>query len=152
MPSKVPNKGDSSPLERAKKVSDRLQQATETLNGSLRQAEEVLIQLKLGVRASVEMLLDGEILFGPRTRYLTFCKHNDKWGLFVETVREDEILDGDPLPLLNCSRAVRLGAVELLPSLFDQLIDAAEHEIANVEQKAVSAQDFVIGVLQGRSS
>jgi hypothetical protein len=129
-------------LAEARGLGGRMAAATETLNANLRELEAALTALQLGVTATVLMNdpdADGFL------RYLSFGKDNRDWKLLILTTEFGRVEDDAPVessPLLNCSRAIRLKAVDNLPALVERLIAKATSEIEEVEAQAKKAAAF----------
>jgi hypothetical protein len=140
--------------QKAQELSRTLNESTDELNAQLREAEKVLIELKLGVSVSVDMSKD--MLWGET---LDFGKIDGDWKLLYWSGPVDQALfgivanaDGDiPLrgpnwrstQLSSASRAVRVRACEHLPALFAGLIKEAEKQIGQVKEGAKRARTFV---------
>lgn len=115
-------------IERARDVGRRLTEATEQLNTVIARAENVLVELDLGIEASVPL--------NVRELKLVFKKYKDDWGLFVED-------QGDLMPLRKSSRAIRIAAANNFQALFDQIITVGNARLGEVEEALQSANDFV---------
>lgn len=107
--------------------------ATDRLNEALREAEDALAELGLGVTASVS--LEGD-------RSLHFKKHGNEWGLMVAK-RGDE---ANPTLLLSASRRTRLEAAGRLPDLHEALHDAYDDELRRIDRAVDSLRTFTLSV------
>jgi hypothetical protein len=142
--------------EKAKGLSKTLNESTDELNAQLKEAEKVLMELKLGVSVSVDMSMD--MVWGET---LDFGKIEGEWKLLhwsgpvEQAVFRGNEDDGNvplrgpswrSIPLLSASRAVRVRACEHLASLFASLIQEAERQIGEVKEGAQMARTFVKSV------
>jgi hypothetical protein len=137
-------------LVRARNYGPRLAETTDEVNEGLRDATEAIKSLGLGVSGFVEFPLDTDDPNSDWQRYLRFGKLDNEWCLCV--------LEGPggmgeeayrPEPLLNCSKKVRLAAVDLLPALVAELVSKAEKAIVESEKKAKALSMFVSAVRSG---
>jgi hypothetical protein len=101
--------------------------ATEALNTTLRQIEEELIRLNLGVSAFVPVAGVALLVFGKR---------DQAWRLLVK--------EGNACtPLASANRALRIEAVQQLPALLAKLFETFRAETVGVTAAARQAQDFL---------
>lgn len=107
--------------------------ATERLNDALREAEDALAELGLGVAASVP--LEGD-------RFLHFKKHGNDWVLVV-VKRSDEAC---PALLLSTSRRTRLEAAGRLPALHEALYEAYDDELRRIDKAVDTIRTFTLSV------
>jgi hypothetical protein len=123
---------EATPAELATSLSD----ATDKLNEKLKEAEEALVALNLGVRASVAL---------NESEYVSFHRANQTWGLFFEAGPPDskDGKDWSSTPLTNASRATRLAAAAMLPELKQKLVDVAKHQIVSVAQTIDYLNEFI---------
>lgn len=106
-----------------------LHEPTDLLNERLTQAERALQGLNLGVSASV--IIDADV-------YLMWGKDTSKWGLFSARVGSSK-----EVPLLNCSRNVRVHAAKALPKLLEALADKVEQDADAVHEAIESVDEFL---------
>jgi hypothetical protein len=130
-------------LARARRVSPTLHTATDRLNAALKQTEQILKAMNLGVTASVRMSSPPGGLPGlEKPRFLTFGKQDREWLLMVEVKNPlaMTLMDTTPssefTPLQNASRELRLEASRLLPHLINELIKASEAAATQVVDSA----------------
>lgn len=109
----------------------RLDLVTEGLNECLRDAEDELIKLGLGVSAEVRMTSDEMLGFG---------KINGEWKLYARHVGESR---QEVVPLLSKSRLIRITAAHILSDLHQALLDEHASSEENVEKAQAVAYDFV---------
>lgn len=98
-------------------MTDELNVLTDDLNLSLKEFEDAVYARGLGVPASVSMS-EGE--------KLTYGKMGTQWRLIFETE------SGEPVPLLNASRGIRVQAVAYLPALLTALDEAYQQTLQDV--------------------
>lgn len=125
-------------LARIPALRTQLHEATVRLNASLTEAETAIKELNLGVQAEVEMTR-RKTAKSDWIQLLIFGKESGQWRLIVESGVEGG--EFDMTPLVNCSRGVRMRAVEYLPSLLQALADSCDLETAKVDacKKAVDS-------------
>lgn len=121
-------------IARAKRASEKMATATDSLNASIRGAEEFLLSLGLGVTESVPFQIPSDEVTWKR--YLRFGKYQDKWQLTVLSGPEDGELE--EAPLLSCSRRIRIESVDYLPALMDALVTGAEIEADQIARVAAT--------------
>jgi hypothetical protein len=116
----------------------RLHSVTDKLNGSLLNMEKALTDLNLGVSARVTLHDDPENGWSSE---LAFVKRGGEFRLVVISgdYRDD---DPDITPITNASRETRLEAVDLLPKLYEKLIDSFEAEIVRVNESIATVEEL----------
>jgi hypothetical protein len=105
---------------------DRLNEETDRLNGALAEVQGLLDEIRVGVRATVEMPNGKTLAYGPLGGH---------WCLHVEDTKT---------PILHSSREDRLLAAGALDALVDSLLEEAKRKVAAVE----AAKATVDGVHQ----
>jgi len=122
-------------LPRARELEHELANALEALNESLRQVEQVLTELNLGVTASVTLdeSEDGWV------QCLRFGKVGKGWRLLLESGPKGRFGEWHESPLLSASKEVRVRAVVMLPALFDALISEAESQLNQIKDRTAEA-------------
>ncbi|MDI1481181.1 hypothetical protein [Polyangium sp. y55x31] len=128
-------------LARARALSAELSAATDTLNAAIRDSEQALAALNLGVTASVD-LYPEETSEEVWMQYLRFGKDATGWRLLLESGYEFDSGSWSVSPLLNASKEVRLKAVEKFPALLDKLIETAEEHLELVKKRVAEATTF----------
>jgi hypothetical protein len=118
-------------LEEVQEVGKRLSAITDSLNEVLAKAEKAILELGLGVTASVP-------LPGSPGRSLAFGKEANGWKLLV--VADDGSFSQ---PLLNSSRKLRLEAVDRIPPLVEALFKEAKEEQATISTKIAQLSSFI---------
>jgi hypothetical protein len=98
-------------------ANEQLHTLTDELNRTLEEFENAVHALNYGVPATVPMR-DGE--------QLTYGKLGQSWRLIFETA------DGEPVPLLNASRGIRVQAVDYLSTLLQAIEKAYCRELVDV--------------------
>jgi hypothetical protein len=121
-------------LNAAKETSVALNKATDELNARLSLVEATLVDLNLGVSASIP-LLEGTTL--------SFRKRADEWGFYVDADKS--------VPIQSASREARLAAVGCLESLIDELLTKTTSQLDQV-QNGVATVDALLGELKGAVS
>lgn len=113
--------------------------SSDELNQALTEAETILVNIKLGVRASVLVEeCDGVLSF------LAFGKEkNNTWRLLWETSHAVSPNDRESTPLVNTRRATRVRAAELLPALRVALILEAEKQLQDVRAATEKVRLFL---------
>lgn len=109
---------------------DRLGSATEELNLAIREVEQALEALDLGVTAAVD------VKYSKGVFTLRFGKSEKEWRLIVE------FRDGTWGPLLNASREVRVEAMNHLGGLHLALIQVNNMEEGQVRNAIGKARAF----------
>jgi hypothetical protein len=147
----------SAALARGVNAAASLNTATDSLTETLGQVERALVELHLGVGASVT--LRSEVIdLSDENRppvfaetLLRFGKTGKRWTLtLVET------LDGMPedeheTPLVNASREDRILAVTKLPELVEALVLRAEERLAEVNAQREKAQEVLAALVSART-
>ena len=153
-PKKAPDL--SAALARGVDAAASLNTATDSLTETLGQVERALVELHLGVEASVELRREdidvGEDHGGPiveETR-LRFGKSGKRWTLSV--MRSHELMDDwHETPLVNASREDRLLAVTKLPELVEALVLRAEERLAEVTAQREKAREVLDALVAARA-
>ena len=96
------------------------------LNEALRDAEDALAELGLGVAASVSL---GE-------HELHYFKRGARWGLFVR------LSHGDEVPILSAAKAIRVAAADRLDDLEGALRKASDDQEFRIIDAIKKARDF----------
>lgn len=99
---------EESKLQRAARVAQRLNELTDELNKSFIRIEQLLVQLKLGVEAEIDL---------PEVGLLSWEKRGSTWHLIVYQGANDT----SGTILLKTSRRVRVVAASHLEALIDAL-------------------------------
>lgn len=115
-------------------LSRRLAVATDAMNDALTAAEQTLVQLNLGVSASVPMTDSASGI----QRRLSFGKMGKDWVLKIEFA---EGSGGEPIPIHAASRAMRQEACHLLAALVEELFATTSEQAQGVEAAAVRASE-----------
>lgn len=133
-------------------LSPRINAATNELNQALGDIQEELNKLALGVEVwlhrqpltSEDLDPDDQQQDGAdrcwQTEELGYGRYGDGWGLLVRTVNHHEAGDTDGHIeierkfLTRSARALRVGAVGLIPALVDTIKAEAENVITAVEK------------------
>jgi len=115
-------------------TGDLLQEETDALNMALRQAEQVIEEMRYGVWAEVD-LRPGAIL--------TFKKKGREWGLYVAQ-------QNDEVPVTSASRADRIAAAQQIPALIEAIRKAALRELESVKEARQKVAQFVKDVRDGK--
>jgi hypothetical protein len=115
-------------LAEAKATAAQLHSLTDMLNEQLSAVEVAIVQLNLGVSASVPMG-DGR---------LEFRKSGGSWGLFVGTT-----------PLLNANREIRISASAAIPALVSELVDETSRQAVAVRDSVMRVQ-AVLAAISGK--
>lgn len=134
-------------VEKLREMSKALGLATDDLNESLKQAEEMISSFRLGVKAEVAMHLEG-----GRAQLLIFGKRDQAWGLYYYegAFPRTALSSFEEVPLRSASRATRLRAAHYLPELFAELLREAKEQIVVIQEQTEKVRAFVAG-LRGSS-
>lgn len=108
-----------------------LNRETDKLNDLIRRAEQVLIEKRLGVAATVEIPALGG--------YITFCKVEQQWGLWYVRRQEETTVSS----LLETSRAIRVAAVRALPRLYEEMLAQVSQHLTEVLDAQKTVKDFI---------
>ncbi len=106
-----------------------INEATDNLTKAFQQAEKVLFEQNFGVSASTCIDSDEE-------KYLTFCKNNGKWGLFIEKANEI-------IPIGGVSRKDRILAARYLNDLLIALKEQIVVQTKLVEEAIEDVNEFL---------
>jgi hypothetical protein len=148
----------STRLSSLEDTASKLNEASNSVTAVLNAVEKRLASMNIGL----EVWLDDKPLRKTDRRFiegddggdavvhwvekrLGYARIDKKWCLAVKSVQmngpteeRDEPLevatDGDPIPLAQASRRIRLSAVRLMPRFIDRLERGAEEAIEAIEQ------------------
>jgi hypothetical protein len=112
----------------AESLRQRLSDASEALNGQLREVESWLCSLHFGVEVGVGL---------PDDLRLVFSNVGKTWGLSVFDSSDAR------RPLLECRRAIRVAALRAMPQLIDGLVTAAATQLSDVEAAIAGGSDLL---------
>lgn len=124
-------------VQKARVLREELTAATERLNQLIGECENALAGLDLGVEAEVLLPFHK----AQWEQALVFSKENGVWRLIVETGPVGG--EVEVVPLVRCSRAVRLRAIDYLPSLLTALLGTVEKLKERVEESHKTAHSFL---------
>jgi hypothetical protein len=138
--------GDNTPkslIESLHELSKTLGLATDDLNEALKQAEEMISRLHLGVTAEVALRMEGGC-----AQLLIFGKRDQAWGLyFYDGPFPRTSLSGlEEIPLRSASRAARIRAAHYLPELFEALLREAREQVSIIQETTEKVRAFVRGL------
>ncbi len=134
-------------------IKAALSVVTDELNEALQRAENALLGLGLGVRASVEIERTDNPGGPTWFRLLTFGKLDRQWRLIYESGFDDpELEQWNEGLLLNASREVRIEASRLLPKLYEELLRTAMKQVADVDEATRTVDAFVSTLASKRST
>jgi hypothetical protein len=125
--------------EKAKELATKLGALTDDLNEQLTQAEKVLKDFRLGVRASIQLRIDDD----GRHDYLVFGKYDSAWHLIYESDYEGKEDSLRSSLLVNASREVRLLAAGNLEVLLAAMLDVAEESIEDGAAAVDQVRNFI---------
>ncbi len=108
-------------------MTSRLNEETELLNQKIREFEQLLIEMRLGVSAKLAM---GDCFLG-------FGKFGKHWCLVI-------VHGEDSTPLVNASREARVAAVDY----FEALVKALQESAVEATARVTAARDKAEGVLR----
>ena len=148
-------------LEELKSISARINESSDVLNSTLQQVNTKLRELNFGLTVWLDgpplavksvdppaRLLRMHIYKVEEREILGFTKiHQVGWCLAVVKLRVahghfegdtscpfSEVTEDDPRPLMECSRDLRVAAIELLPKIFELLKAEGNRLLASIEQ------------------
>ena len=135
-------------LKRGSKLAEAMAVAADMLNATIKQAEEAITALKLGVSAGI---LINEPEQEGFEQILGFRKDGGRWRLQIES---GPLNAGDPAdwtvnPLVNCSRETRVRAVGALPALVERLVEVGEQQLQDVLDATQFASNFAATISDG---
>lgn len=104
----------------------RLNEETELLNQKIREFEQLLVEMRLGVSARLIM---GDCFLG-------FGKYGKNWCLVV-------IHEGGSTPLVNSSREARVASVDYFEELVKMLQESAAEATAQVTAARNKAEEVL---------
>lgn len=112
-------------------IGDNLEDITEDLNAALVRAEELFIEMNLGVAAEVQLYNDDD-----RLTVLLFNNVKGTWGLFVKTPK-------GVAPLRSAARGDRVAAAEKLDALYEKLMETANAKTGHVKSAVEQVEKFI---------
>lgn len=121
-------------LEQTVELGSKVGGALDDLNVALREAEQALTKLRLGVRAEIPFTDPGE------KGMLGFGKYDKRWLLLY--IRHINATEEEEIPLTDAPRDVRLRAVPMLKDLLTALVHVAQEQVERVEEATKKARDF----------
>jgi hypothetical protein len=140
-------------LKELARLSQDLNQASDALSQQIAQVEEALNELKLGVRAWVQVRSSQSFDEGssyPTTdsEYLGYGKRHGRWGLlYMYSV--EEFPDRDSVMFLrDAPREDRVTAVEKLAELVRALEKTTKELTEEATKKAAQVADFAAALKQ----
>lgn len=143
-------------LARGVDAAASLNTATDSLTETLGQVERALVELHLGVEASVELrretieVEDGKLPDLHEETHLRFGKSGKRWSLSL--MSSDDVTDHwHETPLVNASREDRLLAVTKLPELVEALVLRAEERLAEVTAQREKAREVLDALVAARA-
>lgn len=146
----------SAALARGVDAAASLNTATDSLTETLGQIERALVELHLGVEASVELRREhidvGNDHGGTISEetHLRFGKSGKRWTLSLMS-SHDLMNEWHETPLVNASREDRLLAVTKLPELVEALVLRAEERLAEVNAQREKAQEVLAALVSVRA-
>jgi hypothetical protein len=123
--------------EKARALGAALAKDSSALSGLLIEFEKRVVELNIGVEASVPIDAEMQLLFG---------KESGKWGLFVVTSKGQHALQ-------NASRAMRIGAAHQMVALLARLMEEGEQmlqEVRGAGERVIDAIEIADEVKSGR--
>jgi hypothetical protein len=124
--------------EKAKELAAKLGAVADDLNERLIQAEKVLKDFRLGVRASIKLRSqDGQ------NDYLAFGKQGNSWHLIYEFDFEGKEDESHSALLVNSSREIRVLAADNLEVLLAAMLEVAEEQIEQGVVAVDKVKNFV---------
>jgi hypothetical protein len=141
-------------------LSRKLNEKSNTLNAVITSINQKLGKLNLGVEAWVEYepIESGDPYYGQNDEnerfskrnilLLGYCKLDDQWALATKRAvstkideENDEITSVSAIrPLLGESREIRAKAMEVIPSLLNEINQLARRVLHNIEEAEKAAQ------------
>jgi len=118
-------------------LANELAIASDNLNDALREVEEKLAALNLGVSAAVPL----EVGSGW-SRSLAFRKEGSKWRLMVDREDTTPEVSFNTSPLMNVSREVRCQVAGRLKELYLQIVANAESQLVGTRQSLDKTRKF----------
>jgi hypothetical protein len=140
----------SNALARAREASDKLGEVTDAMNAVIAEAEKAIADLRLGVPGYAQMYVPDDPAMPPWEKVLAFQKDGKQWRLMIGSGPEGDI--DSWTPLTNASRDSRLEAVDLLPKVVQDMLERAEKEVTEVEDKTEQALKFIESLKPPRAS
>lgn len=122
--------------------AQKLQMAANNLNAVITQVERAFSEGNPGVHASVPLNSSPQRGKTPKPRFLTYCKHHGRWGLYVQC--EDEYSR-----LLNCSLETRTEATWRFQDLYQAMSVQIQAELSAVERAVQIGEIALAGLKTG---
>lgn len=153
------NTPESKLPERLRKAAESLNKESDALTNSLKQVEQALkslglgieVQLKAPVREEQDGGTDGVPPFTWK-EYLGYGKSlgksGNEWGLYILAESEDGPPDPSIRGIAELPREDRILMAKHLPALLDLMADEAEKMVKQVEDARVSAQEALKRLLK----
>lgn len=138
-------------FSRLEVLSARINEASDSLANTITQIEIKLQELCLGVEVWVhidttQIYADSGNDNGLMDEFLGYGKYNGQWQLLIKSrsgVQVDDGSRGQPVPLCQQSRELRVKAIQHLPALLEALAKNAEDILQMIESQQVVAQAVI---------
>jgi hypothetical protein len=138
-------------FSRLEVLSARINEASDSLANTITQIEIKLQELCLGVEVWVhidttQIYADSGNDNGLMDEFLGYGKYNGQWQLLIKSrsgVQVDDGSRGQPVPLYQQSRELRVKAIQHLPALLEALAKNAEDILQMIESQQVVAQAVI---------
>jgi len=134
--------------ERLKVAAAELNEVSDALGKPIPIIESALQALNLGIEAWVVFYSDGDSEFEQgEFRLIGYAKVNGKWGLAIE-LREGDytVPDTERWAFGDAPRAFRIDAVDKIPALIEQLLEAAQQTKDELKRKVESTNEVAEGL------
>lgn len=116
-------------------AAEELNSATGLLNEYLARAEKVLVEMRLGVSARVDLEPDAALVF------MRCGNAGNTWALYLALSRNGEAVQQQLL--LKAGRRYRVLAAKKLRELREMLLDHASHCLEDIEDASDAVESFL---------
>ena len=106
-------------IDTLKDLRDQRDQMDNRIVEGIKQIEDELRELKLGIPLRIEVPFEG---------HLSYEKEGNRWKFMFDNTKFNH--NETNVPLINCSRRIRTVAVQYMPALIHSAIEAITEDIA----------------------